>query len=132
LASGFNSTINNKVMIKSILVAIGLVAMTAIIATSGIAIQTVQALIVEDPGCGAACGPGSGGISPAEAAKNAALSATANSLRQTSEQITSNPSLSSQAKLIFQDKMLETLRVIDPNGLLPCDFPGVCLPNGNN
>jgi hypothetical protein len=42
----------NKVMIKSILLAIGLIAMTAIIATSGIAIQSAQARIEPVPGNG--------------------------------------------------------------------------------
>ena len=68
-------------MKSKMILTIGLLAIVLGIATTGIAIKSVQA-VTPDP----------------EAIKTAAKQATANALRLTSQGITSNPNLSEQAK----------------------------------
>ena len=91
---------------------IGLLAIVLGITTTGIAIQSVQA-VTPDP----------------EAIKLAAKLATYNSLIQTSQKLTSNPSLSDQAKSAITSKLGLAASQLGPfplggTGPDPCSIPG--------
>lgn len=102
-------------MKSKFILTIGLLAVVIGIATTGIAIQSVQA--------GGDGSNGGIGVNPAALAiMKAANRATANSLRQTSQQITSNPDLPNVAKNIISDKLGNAANQLDP---LP---PGGCFP----
>lgn len=102
-------------MKSKFILTIGLLAIVVGVATTGIAIQSVQA-VTPDP----------------EAIKKAANRAAANSLRQTSQQITSNPSISDLAKSAISSKLGFAANQLalpepGPNGGCcpdPCSIPG--------
>lgn len=120
-------------MKSKFILTIGLLAIVVGVATTGIALKSVQASVPAD---------GSNGGVPSNLAalaiKKAANQATANSLRLTSQQITSNPSLSDLAKNIISDKLGNAANQLDPveDPIFPsgggnpggfCDLPGQCV-----
>ena len=86
-------------MKSKMILTIGLLAVVVGIATTGIAIKSVQA-VTPDP----------------EAIKKAAKQATANSLRLASQQLTSNPSLSQLAINHISDNLGFAANQLDPAG----------------
>ena len=86
-------------MKSKMILTIGLLAIVVGIATTGIAIKSVQA-VTPDP----------------EAIKKAAKQATANSLRLASQQLTSNPSLSQLAINHISDNLGFAANQLDPAG----------------